>query len=141
VLSCQCPLNQVKRLQHLLEKFTRRRTLRDAVQSFLRSRDLLTEEKDITSFLDKRLDGVVFDDDKKAICFLEFAPTVCPGLMNVSPEQGGHCPVRGPARRHLHVSALCTCSCPALRTRLHPAQIAGKVSRLLWLAASHVCVA
>ena len=87
------------------------------------------------------LDGEAFDDDKKAICFLEFAPTVCPGLMNVSPEQGGHCPVRGPARRHLHVSALCTCSCPALRTRLHPAQIAGKVSRLLWLAASHVCVA
>jgi len=46
--------------------------LRDAVQSFLRSRDLPTEEKDITSFLDKRPDGVAFDDDKKAICFLEF---------------------------------------------------------------------
>ena len=46
--------------------------LRDAVQSFLRSRDLPTEEKDLTSFLDKRPDGVAFDDDKKAICFLEF---------------------------------------------------------------------
>jgi hypothetical protein len=29
-------------------------------------------EKDIKSFLDKRRDGVVFDNDKKAICFLEF---------------------------------------------------------------------
>jgi hypothetical protein len=46
--------------------------LRDAVLSFLHSRDLLTEEKDITSSLDKRPDGVAFDDDKKAICFLEF---------------------------------------------------------------------
>ena len=46
--------------------------LRDEVQSFLRSRDLPTEEKDITSFLDKRPDGVAFDDDKKTICFLEF---------------------------------------------------------------------
>ena len=46
--------------------------LKDAVQSFLHSRDLLTEEKDITSFLDKRPDGVAFDDNKKAICFLEF---------------------------------------------------------------------
>ena len=30
------------------------------------------QEKDITSFLDKRPNGVAFDNDKKAICFLEF---------------------------------------------------------------------
>ena len=46
--------------------------LREAVQSFLCTRDLPAEEKDITSFLDKRPDGVAFDDDKKEICFLEF---------------------------------------------------------------------
>jgi hypothetical protein len=47
-------------------------TLKETVRSFLCSRDLPTEEKDITSFLDKRPDSVAFDDDKKAICFLEF---------------------------------------------------------------------
>ena len=46
--------------------------VKETVRSFLCSRDLPAEEKDIKSFLDKRPDGVAFDNNKKAICFLEF---------------------------------------------------------------------
>ena len=47
-------------------------TIRSKIRLFLDQRESPSNDTDIKAFLDKRPDGVAFDETTKKVCFLEF---------------------------------------------------------------------